>query len=51
MPQIFTTAPRAGLAADAARRTITGLVVPWGAYATGVDRPDGGVRPGLFGHE
>ena len=31
--QIITSAPRARIAADAARRTITGLVVPWGAYA------------------
>jgi HK97 family phage prohead protease len=30
---IVTAAPPAALAADRARRTITGLVVPWGSYA------------------
>jgi hypothetical protein len=30
---IVTSAPAARLAADTARRTITGMVVPWGTYA------------------
>jgi hypothetical protein len=32
--EILTSAPGAGLAADSARRTIAGLVVPWDTYAT-----------------
>lgn len=32
--ELRTTAPASGLQADSARRTITGLVVPWGTYAT-----------------
>ena len=31
--QIITSAPGARIAADSARRTITGMVVPWGSYA------------------
>ena len=31
--QIVTAAPAARIAADSARRTITGLVVPWGTFA------------------
>jgi hypothetical protein len=31
--QITTTAPAGELVADRARRTITGMVVPWGSYA------------------
>jgi phage head maturation protease len=34
MPLIFTSAPASGILCDAARRTIAGLAVPWGAYAT-----------------
>lgn len=33
MPQFLTTAPPARVRADSARRTITGLVVPWGTFA------------------
>ena len=33
-PSFLTVAPPARLAADTARRTISGLVVPWGTYAT-----------------
>ena len=33
MTEIRTTAPSARVAADAARRTITGMVVPWGTFA------------------
>ena len=31
--ELRTTAPASGLAADAARRTIAGLVVPWDTFA------------------
>ena len=33
MTTFFTAAPPARLAADRARRTISGMVVPWGTYA------------------
>ena len=33
MPEFLTTAPPARVRADSARRTITGLVVPWGTFA------------------
>ena len=32
--ELRTTAPASGLQADSARRTIAGLVVPWGVFAT-----------------